>query len=318
MKKRAVFLDAYTLNPGDNNLDELNQYIDLEIYGHSEGDQILERSRGKEILIVNKVVVSGALLKQLPELKFIQVAATGYNNIDLDAARDLGVVVSNISGYSTSSVAQHVFAMLLSYLNSTERYNAEVRAGAWSKCRDFSYWHQPILELSGKTIGLLGYGSIAQAVSRIALAFGMRVLCSTRTIPNDGNDVVFVEPSEMVANSDFVSLHAPLTEATFEFINADMLSKMKKEAVLINTARGQLIDEQALFRALKDGDIAAALLDVMVNEPPAIDNVLLSLDNCYITPHQAWASLEARQRLVGLMIESLEAYIKGEPINQVN
>jgi len=317
MKAKAVFLDAYTLDPGDNPLDELDSVIDLECYDHTAYGQILDRVGEAQILIVNKVKIPSEIIDQLKGIRLIQVAATGYNNIDVAEARKHGIDVCNVSGYSTASVVQQVFAMILSYLNRTELYNQQVREGRWSESKHFSYWNSPIRELSGKTMGIIGFGTIGKAVAKVAQSFGMHVLVHTRT-PDGREGIEYKGLEETVSRSDFLSLHAPMTEETRHMMDYNRISEMKTGAVLINTARGGLIDEAGLARALKEKRIAAALLDVLSAEPPSADHPLTKLDNCYVTPHQAWASLESRQRLVSMMKDTLKAFLKGNPVNLVN
>lgn len=317
VKTKAVFLDAYTLDPGDNSLDVLHEILDLSVYSNTSPSDIVKRAKDAEILIVNKLGITASTIQELQNLKLIQVAATGYNNVDIKIARNSGIDVCNVSGYSNSSVVQHVFAMLLAYMNNPERYFAESKKATWANKEHFSYWQNPILELSGKTMGIFGYGKIGEAVARVALAFGMKVLVTSRT-PKEVNNVQWVDTETLFSSSDFISLHAPLTEETNNLINSRTLEMMSDHAVLINTARGALINESELAYALKNKKIKAALLDVLCQEPPEKENVLFSAPNCYITPHQAWASLESRQRLVQLMYKNLSQWLQGMPIETVN
>lgn len=318
-KPKAVFLDAYTLDPGDNDLNSLYALCELKCYDRTPFDLLIERSRGAEILIINKCPVDAATISALPDLKFILVAATGYNNIDLHAASQRGIPVSNVKGYSTPSVTQHVFAMLLSYLHESGLYYNEVRQKQWSAKDDFSYWHRPIHELAGLKMGIIGFGQIGRAVGKLAHAFGMQLLVADRPSYTDKLSIAqYISIDRVISESDIISLHAPLTDETQHIINRQSLRNMKTDAILINTARGGLIDEKALHDALSNNIIQAALLDVLNQEPPPKDHILLDLQNCYITPHQAWASLQSRKRLLALMVDIIENYKNGKIVNQVN
>lgn len=317
-KPKAVFLDAHTLDPGDNDMSILENIVDLTTYPRTHDSEIIERSRDADILIVNKCRIERETIEQVPGLKLIQVAATGYNNVDIQTAAARNIPVCNISGYSTSSVAQQVFAMLLSYFNQTMLYNQEVSEGKWTSCKDFSYWHSPIRELSGKTMGILGYGDIGKAVSRIALSFGMQVIVSHTRKLDEQLEVRFVDQEEMFREADIISLHAPLNEGTRHIIDNRRINIMKPQAVLVNTARGGLVNNMDLKNALEQNRIAAALLDVLDKEPPDASHPLINVKNCYITPHQAWASLESRQRLLAMLHENIAAFLSGKTINQVN
>ena len=318
-KPRAVFLDAYTLNPGDNPLDCLHELLELEIFDRTEPDQVQERIRNAEIVISNKCRLRSADIESTETLRFIQVAATGFNNIDLDAASRQGIAVSNVSGYSTQSVAQHVFALLLGYLNGSMAYAEESRQKVWSGQPDFSYWKAPILELSGKTMGIFGYGNIGKAVSQIALAFGMHVLVHhRRPMQSERRELEFVSRDQVFSDSDIISLHVPLTDETSQMINRNSLAQMKNSAILVNTGRGGLIHEAELAEALQAKIIRAALLDVLTEEPPPEDHILLGLDNAYITPHQAWASLEARKKLLSLMYDNFKSYVENRRFETLN
>jgi len=317
-KLKAVFLDAHTLDPGDNDMSILNSIVDLTSYPRTDKSEIIERSHDAHILIVNKCKIESETIEQIQGLKLIQVAATGFNNVDIQSAASKGIPVCNISGYSTSSVAQHFFAMLLAYFNESRRYSQEVSQGSWSSSNDFSYWHAPIKELAGKKLGILGYGDIGKAVSRIALAFGMQVLVSHTRKLEDMDGLYFVKQEEMFRACDIITLHAPLNEATKHIINRHNINLMQAHAVLVNTARGGLVNNADLKKALEAGRIEAALLDVLDQEPPDASHPLLNLDNCYITPHQAWASLESRQRLLSMLYDSISAFISGKTLNRVN
>lgn len=317
-KAKAVFLDAYTLDPGDNELSILESILDIQFYDRTAPEEVIERAGDTEILIVNKCPVSKAHIDQLSELKLIQVAATGFNNVDTGYAASKGIPVCNISGYSTTSVAQQVFAMLLSYLNRCESYFDETARGKWSAKADFSYWHKPIRELSGKKLGIVGYGDIGQAVSRIALAFGMDVLVSHTRKLQDQPGLTFHDLPRVLSDADILSLHAPLNDQTKELIRSENIALMKPGLILVNTARGGLVRNADLKAALDAGKIQAALLDVLDEEPPPKDHPLLTCKHAYITPHQAWASLESRQRLLKLLKQNLEEFLEGRINNRVN
>ncbi|MGW8312786.1 MAG: D-2-hydroxyacid dehydrogenase [Desulfuromonadales bacterium] len=315
---KIVVLDGYTLNPGDLSWEGLKKLGDLVVYERTPAELTLERATGAEIMISNKVHLGLEEMTALPLLRYIGVSATGVNIIDLDAARRHGIVVTNVPAYSTPSVAQHVFALLLELARGVGRHADLVRQGSWSNCADFTFWETPQLELAGKVFGIIGYGAIGRAVARIAAAFDMRVLVHTRTPDATADAVEFVGIDELFATSDIVSLHCPLSPQTENLVNAMRLASMKNSAFLINTGRGQLVDEQALATALRRGDIAGAGLDVLTREPPSADHPLLHVRNCYVTPHLAWATLAARQRLMDTLVANVRAFLDGAPQNQVN
>lgn len=316
-----VILDGYAENPGDLSWDWLKTTVDsYTVYDYTAPQDVLERSLDADILVTNKTVLTAETIRALPKLKFISTLATGYNVIDIAAARDCGVSVSNIPAYSTDGVAQLVFALLLELMNHVGLHNESVKAGDWTKSRHFCYWKTPLTELHGKTFGIFGFGQIGKAVAQIANAFGMRVLAvspHSRSYSGFGS-VEFTELDTMLKESDVVSMHCPLTPETTGIVNKDFLSKMKPSAVLINTSRGPVINEADLAAALKDGRIAGAGVDVLSTEPPKADNPLLRCENCIITPHIAWASLEARTRLMNIFKANVEGFLKGEEINVVN
>jgi glycerate dehydrogenase len=319
MKVKAVFLDAHTLNPGDIDFSNLTHLVDLKTYSRSSQDQIVERLEDVEILITNKCRISKEVIDQCPKLNFIQVAATGFDNIDVAYANSRNIVVCNVGAYSTQSVAQHVFAMLLSYLNRTETYNRQVVQGVWSASPDFSYWDSPIQELSGLTFGIIGFGKIGRAVSNIASAFGMNVIAYNRNpLDSESENVRFRDLNEVLENSDVLSLHASLNASSENLINSQTISRMKKNMILINTARGGLINEQDLFEGLENETIGAALLDVLSEEPPAADHILLNAKNCFITPHQAWASHGSRERLLKGIVQNIQAFLIGGNMSKVS
>ncbi len=317
---KIVNLDGYTTNPGDLSWEQFKKYGDLTVYDRTPPELVLERAKDAEILIVNKTPIDADLLKQLPKLKYIGLQSTGYNIVDCKTARELGITVCNIPAYSTTAVAQLVFAFILQIANQVTLHSDAVHNGEWTACPDFCFWKTPLTELDGKTIGIIGFGSIGQRVAKIAEAFGMNVLIFTPTKKaTDGlKTAKFVDFDTLLADSDIITCHCPLTEKTQGLINKEALAKMKKSAILINTSRGPVIDDQALADALNNGEVAAAGLDVLQVEPPKADNPLLTAKNCYITPHIAWAAFETRARLMAILEENLKAFLDGKPQNVVN
>ena len=313
---KIVVLDGYTLNPGDLSWEKLQQLGECVIYDRTPAEQIIERAEEADCLLINKVIISAEVIASLPELKYIGVLATGYNVIDVEAAKKRGITVCNIPVYGTASVAQMVFAHLLNLTQHTAQHAQEVADGQWGNCPDFCFWNFPLIELQGLTMGIVGYGRIGRETAKIARAFGMKVLAYDK-FPPDDPDVSFVELMELFANSDVVSLHCPLTNENRGLVNASMLKKMKASAFIINTSRGPLIDEVALAEALNNDWIAGAGLDVLSVEPPT-DNPLLKTKNCYVTPHIAWATYSARKRLLDTAVDNLAAFINGKPQNIVN
>ena len=315
---KSVILDGHALNPGDLSWKALEALAPCEIYERTMPDQLLARAAGATALFTNKVPISKTTMDQLPDLRYIGVMATGYNIVDVDAARERGIIVTNIPAYGTESVVQSVFAHLLNITNQVSHYTAEVRAGKWSHCPDFTYWNTPLMEIYGKTFGIVGLGHIGMAVARVALAFGMRVVALTSKSQVDLPDTITALPKEeFFKQSDIVSLHTPLTPETRNLINADVLGWMKPTAILINTGRGPLVNEADLADALNQQKIFAAGLDVLSQEPPAVDNPLLRARNCYITPHIAWATFEARSRMMNFLVDNYASYLKGVIKNNV-
>lgn len=314
-----VVLDGFTMNPGDLSWNELEKLGTLKVYDRTSPEQLLERAADAEAVLTNKTVLNAAALRNMPKLKYVGVLATGYNVVDIAVAKELGIVVTNIPAYSTESVAQMVFAHILNITHSVGRYAGEAHAGVWSRQADFSYTNSPLMELYGKKIGIIGFGNTGSATARIARAFGMEVLVYTSkpqsALPEGMAKAASVE--EVFSSSDIVSLHCPLNDKTVEIVNAHHLSLMKESAILINTGRGGLVNENDLAEALKAHRIKAAGLDVMVNEPPMENNPLLGLDNCFITPHIAWATYEARTRLMNQTVMNLKSFIEGKIINNV-
>jgi len=320
---KIIVLDGYTLNPGDLDWSPLGALGELTVHARSAPDEVLERIREAEVVMTNKVVLDASLLAQLPWLKYIGVTATGVNVVDLAAAREKNIVVTNVPGYGTASVAQMVFALLLEITQQVGCHARLVQCeGRWATSPDFSFWERPLLELEGLTFGVIGFGQIGRRVAAIARAFGMRVLVHTAH-PQDygdhaGEGVRFVELDELIATSDVISLHCPLTAETDRLIDAVRLAQMKRGAILINTGRGPLLDEQAVATALRDGELGALGADVLSSEPPSPDNPLLTAPNTFITPHIAWATREARGRLLGEVVANLAAFQQGRPRNVVN
>lgn len=318
---KLVILDAYAENPGDLSWDWLKDIVEeYDIYDITPPEKVMERSIDADILVTNKTVLTADILSKLPKLKYISTLATGYNVIDTAYAREKGIAVSNIPAYSTDGVAQLVFALILEIVNNVALHNESVKNGDWCSSEHFCYWKTPITELANKTLGIVGFGKIGSAVAQIANAFGMKVIAyspNTRTY-NGFGQVEFVSLDEVTASADIISLHCPLTASTEGLVNTEFLKKMKKTAILINTSRGPVINEADLKEALDNGVIAAAGVDVLSAEPAKKDNPLLTCDNCIITPHIAWASFEARSRLMNIFKSNVEGFVAGKPINVVN
>jgi len=314
---KMVVTDGYTLNPGDLNWDKIKAFGELAIYDRTPAELIVERCRDAEVVLTNKTPFTKETLAALPRLKFITVTATGYNVIDTKAAREQGVPVSNAPAYGTASVAQHVFALLLELTNHVGRNAASTAAGKWQQSADWCYTEAPVTELDGKTFGIVGFGNIGQKAGSIARAFGMQVIYYNprpKELPI-GRQVTL---EKLFADSDFISLHCPLTSDNQEFVNAALVQTMKPSAMLINTARGQLIHEKDLANALNANVIAGAALDVLSKEPPNNGNPLLQAKNCIITPHNAWISSEARERIMNITAFNIAAFVNGQPTNLVN
>lgn len=318
-KKNIVVLDGYTLNPGDLSWDALNALGNCTIYDRTAAADVVERCKDADIVLTNKVLIREAEMAQLPRLRYIGVLATGYNVVDTAAAAARGIVVTNIPAYSTDSVAQMVFAHLLNIVNAVQLHTDSVRRGEWSSCADFSYMLSAQTELAGKTLGIIGLGNIGRRVARIADAFGMRVVAKTSKRAEElPSYITPVTLDELLTESDVITLHCPLTPDTQHIINADTIARMKQGAILINTGRGPLIDEVAVAEALNNGKLRAAGFDVLAVEPAAQDNPLLTARNAFITPHIAWATAEARVRLMNIMLQNIEAFLAGNVINKVN
>lgn len=315
-----VVLDGAALNPGDLDWVGLERYGSLTVYERTAVADIAARAKDAEVVFTNKVAMDDQTLNGLPNLKYIGVLATGYNMVDTASARDRGIVVTNVPGYSSHSVVQLTFALLLELCHRVQRHSDSVFEGKWSRSLDFSFWDYPLIELAGKNLGIIGFGDIGQRVADVAAALGMQVIGYSRTQTDQSHRPYFRWASldTLLAESDAISIHSPLTPQTQGLINADTLAKMKPSAFLLNTARGPIIEEADLANALNEGKIAGAGLDVLSVEPPSPDNPLLSARNCVITPHIAWATKEARSRLMGITVDNLKAYMEGNPVNVVN
>ena len=315
----VVVLDGYTLNPGDLSWDELERLGTCEVFDRSQPEEVVRRASEAQIVLTNKVVLSRELIGQLPRLSYVGVLATGYNIVDVDAARERGIPVTNVPTYGTQSVAQMVLAHLLNLTQHVGHHADTVADGRWTTCPDFCYWDYPLVELAGLTMGVVGLGRIGRATARLAVAFGMKVLaCDPVPPPDVPAAVELVELDAIFRLSDVLSLHCPLTPETQQLVDRRRLALMKPSAFLINTSRGPLVDDQALAEALNSGRIAGAGLDVLSTEPPPPDNPLLHAKNCFITPHIAWATKAARERLLRTVVDNVQAFLDGRPQNVVN
>ena len=315
---KIVILDGFTANPGDLSWKGLEELGTLTVYDRTRPEETVARAADAEIILTNKVIISREVMAQLPLLKYIGVLATGYNVVDIEAAHERGIIVTNVPAYSTESVAQMVFAHLLTVTNRTEHYAIQNRKGRWTSNSDFCYWDFPHMELAGKTFGIVGLGNIGRRVAEIALAFGMQVKALTSKSANAlPAGIEKADLEELLASSDIISLHCPLTDSTRHLINRETLQHMKPSAILINTGRGPLVDDQAVASALAEGQLAAFCADVLTEEPPKADNPLLSQPNAFITPHIAWATEEARNRLLQVAISNVRAFLNAKPQNVV-
>ena len=318
---KVVVLDAYTANPGDVSWEELCCLGEVIVYERTREEEVLKRAQDADVVLTNKVLITRQLMDSLPRLRYIGVLATGYNVVDLQAAKEHGVIVTNVPAYSTVSVAQMVFAHILNITNSVSHYAHEVKADRWTKSQDFCFYDTRLIELDGLVMGIVGLGNIGMSVAQMAKAFGMKVVAvSSKSAPS--LEAMGIEKAdsydELFSKSDILSLHCPLTEDTYHLVNTERLALMKPTAILINTGRGPLIDELALADALNSQRLYAAGVDVLAEEPPRNGSPLLGARNCYITPHIAWATLEARQRLLTIAIENVKAFAEGNPVNVVN
>ena len=319
-KNNIVILDGYTINPGDNPWSSLEALGNCTVYDRTPDELKLERARDAQIVLISKVKLDEAALDALPKLKYISMLATGYNNVDVVAAGKRGIPVSNVPAYSTESVAQTTFALLLELAMHVGLHDASVKGGEWISCPDHAYWKTPLLELDGLTLGIVGYGTIGRAVARVAAAFGMKIIAYAPRIPRDSGSVPvrFLPLDELFATADVVTLHCPQTPENGGFVNARLLGLMKPTAFLLNLARGGLVSEDDLAAALQRGQLAGAGLDVVAHEPMLADNPLLTAPNCIFTPHIAWASLAARRRLMATVSANVSAFMAGAPVNVVN
>ena len=316
---KIVILDAYTANPGDLSWGSLKEMGEVTVYERTRREEIAGRAADADIVLTNKVVMDREMMALLPRLKYIGVLATGYNVVDIEAARERDIIVTNVPAYSTESVAQTVFAHLLTVTNRTEHYAQQNRQGRWAENRDFCYWDTELTELAGKTMGIVGLGHIGRRVAEIALAFGMQVKAMTSKKAEDlPAGIQKAELQSLLASADVVSLHCPLTEGTKHLIHRETLRLMKPSAILINTGRGPLVDDEALAEALNEGRLRAYCADVVTEEPPKADHPLLHAPNAFITPHIAWATVEARKRLLQTAIGNVEAFVNGHPVNVVS
>lgn len=317
--KTIVVLDGHTLNPGDLSWKDLEALGRCTVYDRTAGEDIVARAEGAEIVITNKTVLSSDVIEKLANLKYIGVLATGYNVVDIEAARSRGILVTNVPAYSTRSVAQMVFAHLLNLALHVGRHAQTVSSGKWSSSPDFCYWDTPLIELTGLTMGIVGFGRIGRVVAGLALSFGMKTIAYDIAAPAEApQGCRLVELDDVFRTSDVVTLHCPLTAENKNIVNEHRLAMMKKTAFLINTSRGPLINEQALAEALNNQRIAGAGLDVLSKEPPEKDNPLLTANNCFITPHISWATRAARERLLKVAIDNVAAFLEGKPQNVVN
>ena len=315
---KIVILDGFTTNGGDLSWNGISELGDLTVYDRTAPGEVIDRCLGAEAVLTNKVIITDEVMQALPQLKYIGVMATGYNVVDIDAARRRGIVVTNVPAYSTPSVAQMVFAHLLNITNQVALHDRQVHEGRWAGNQDFCFYSAPLIELASKQMGIVGLGQTGSAVAKIALALGMRVMAFTsKSQESLPEGIIKGSLDKMFATSDVVSLHCPLTPDTKHIVNAARLATMKPSAIVINTGRGPLVNEQDLADALNNGTIAAAAVDVLSTEPPAADNPLLSARNCHITPHIAWASQAARARLIDTLTSNLKGYISGNVVNNV-
>lgn len=316
---KIVVLDGHALNPGDLSWDCLRQFGEVTVYDRTPVELVISRIGDADIILLNKVTITAEILDACPSVKLICVLATGYNVVDCAAARQRGIPVCNVPAYGTDAVAQFTFALLLEICHQVGHHDRAVHAGRWADSPDFCFWDTPQMELAGKTIGIIGFGRIGRAVGRIARAFGMKVLAYNRSRCAEGEAIgEYVALKDLLRRSDIVSLHCPLTAENHHMINKDTLAMMKTGAILLNTARGPLIDEQALYDALSSGKLRFAAADVAATEPMPIDSLLLKCPNCILTPHMAWAPVESRQRILDCTVASIRAFLAGAPENTVN
>ncbi|MBQ6190766.1 MAG: D-2-hydroxyacid dehydrogenase [Bacteroidaceae bacterium] len=320
MNRRLVILDGYTANPGDLSWDGLKAFGELKVYERTKPEELLERAKDAEVLLTNKVIIDAKAMAALPHLRYIGVLATGYNVVDIEEAHRRGIAVTNIPAYSTMSVAQMVMAHLLNITNQVALHAKAVREGAWQNCKDFSFTKAPLIELDGLTFGIVGLGNIGKQVARMAQAFGMKVMAVSSKPEEELRHLNIRKATgyeRLFSESDVVSLHCPLTAETHHLVNRERLALMKPSAILINTGRGPLLDEQAVAEALAAGKLYAAGVDVLTEEPPRHGSPLISAPNCFITPHIAWASLAARRRLIDIATSNVAAFLQGKELNRI-
>jgi glycerate dehydrogenase len=315
---KIVVLDAFAMNPGDLSWEQLKNLGDTDIYDRSLPEESRKRVSHAEVILTNKALVNKDIMEAAPNLKYIGVMATGYNVVDITEAHKRNIIVTNVPAYSTASVAQLTFAFILELANHTALYAQSVKNGDWVRSKDFSYHLKPIMELQNKTLGIIGFGQIGQNVAKIALAFGMRVISSHKHPERDKMEgVTFVDEKTCFKEADIVSLHCPLTQDNSEFVNKQLLATMKPKAFLVNTSRGGLVNENDLAEALNHETITGAALDVLSTEPPSANNPLLHAKNCLINPHVAWATFESRTRLMDVVVNNIESFLKGKPVNVI-
>jgi len=314
---KIVILEGAAVNPGDLSWDAIKQFGDVTVYDRTDPADAAKRIGDAQIVLINKTPITAELLDQCPDLRLICVQATGYNVVDCDAARKRGITVCNVPAYGTNAVTQFTFSLLLEICNRVGHHDDAVHTGRWSTCGNFCFWDTPQMELYGKTLGIIGYGSIGQSVGRVAKAFGMKVRAYSRTQKPEFQDD-YADLDTVLAQSDIITLHCPMTPETDRIINKDTIAKMKDGAILINTGRGQLVDEQAAADALVSGKLRAMAADVVSVEPITPDNPLLSAPNCILTPHMAWTPVEARQRIIDITVGNISGFLKGEIVNAVN
>lgn len=317
---KIISLDGAALNPGDLSWKCFEEFGSITVYPRTEATaDTISRMADADIVLVNKVPITRDILEQCPKVKLISCLATGYNVVDIDAAKELGIPVCNVPAYSTEAVAQFTFALLLELCHRIGHHDRLVHDGAWASCPNFCFWDTPQMELAGKTIGIIGFGRIGQAVGRIAKAMGMKVLAYSRSKKPEGEEIgMYVDLETLLGQSDVISLHCPLFPETHKLIDAKAISQMKDGVVLLNTSRGAVLDEAAVAQALKDGKLRGAAVDVVTEEPILVDNPLLDAPNCIITPHMAWAPIETRQRILDVTVQNIRGYLNGVPINVVN
>ncbi len=317
---KITVLDSFALNPGDLSWDWLKDLGECDIYDRTPGCKILERCKGADIILTNKTPLTREVLEKLPNLKYIALLSTGYNVVDCACAKELGIPVSNIPSYSTDAVAQLTFSLILEITNAVGIHSESVKNGEWSACSDFCYWKTPLTELRGKTLGIVGFGQIGQAVADIAESFKMKVIAVSghETDQSHRKNFSWTDMDTLAKTSDIISFHCPLTEKTVNLVNDEFISKCKDGAIIINTSRGPVVDEYALSNALNSGKLKGAGLDVLGTEPPKADNPLIKAKNCFITPHIAWAGFETRERLMNILKENVVAFLNNSPQNVVN